>query len=132
MGMKRLGRIVGLAALLAWSMPHLVHAQLAGCNEDIQKFCKDVKPGEGRIIACLKQHEAELSEGCKHASQTKHGHMPWAGPGAACKGDVQKFCKDVQPGGGRIIKCLEDHKAELSPECAAQEKTAHAAPTPAQ
>ncbi|HNT97992.1 MAG TPA: cysteine rich repeat-containing protein [Elusimicrobiales bacterium] len=34
------------------------------CAEDVQKLCKDVKPGEGRIAACLKEHEKELSKAC--------------------------------------------------------------------
>lgn len=34
------------------------------CAEDIQKLCKDVKPGEGRIAACLKENEKKLSKVC--------------------------------------------------------------------
>ncbi|MDT8286908.1 MAG: cysteine rich repeat-containing protein, partial [Elusimicrobiales bacterium] len=34
------------------------------CAEDVQNFCKDVKPGEGRIAACLKEHAKELSKAC--------------------------------------------------------------------
>lgn len=37
------------------------------CKADYKKLCKQVKPGEGRIIKCLKDNEAELSEGCKTA-----------------------------------------------------------------
>jgi hypothetical protein len=37
------------------------------CKADFKKFCKEIKPGEGRIIQCLKQNEAQLSEGCKAA-----------------------------------------------------------------
>lgn len=37
------------------------------CKADYKKLCKDVKPGEGRILKCLKENEAQLSEGCKAA-----------------------------------------------------------------
>ncbi len=35
----------------------------------------------------------------------------------ACEADFQKFCEGVIPGGGRIMKCLEQHKEQLSPAC---------------
>lgn len=35
----------------------------------------------------------------------------------ACMSDYKKFCSDVERGGGRIKKCLMEHKAELSPGC---------------
>jgi 3-hydroxymyristoyl/3-hydroxydecanoyl-(acyl carrier protein) dehydratase len=35
------------------------------CKADAAKFCKDVKPGDDRIINCLKQHKAELSAACQ-------------------------------------------------------------------
>ena len=35
------------------------------CREDVQRFCRDVEPGGGRIYACLKAHEAELMPGCR-------------------------------------------------------------------
>jgi len=36
---------------------------------------------------------------------------------SACRDDAKKFCSDVQPGGGRIINCLEDHSKEVSDAC---------------
>jgi hypothetical protein len=36
---------------------------------------------------------------------------------AACQADFQKFCKGVEPGGGRVIQCLAEHMSELTPEC---------------
>jgi len=36
---------------------------------------------------------------------------------AACTDDAQKFCAGVQPGGGRIVACLKQHKDSLSDRC---------------
>jgi hypothetical protein len=54
---------------------------------------------------------------------------------AGCAEDAQKFCAGVQPGGGRIIACLRQHKDSLSSQCkqaAAQvpSQSAGAAPNP--
>jgi hypothetical protein len=34
------------------------------CHADVKKFCQGVKPGEGRIIACLKANSSGLSPEC--------------------------------------------------------------------
>ena len=35
----------------------------------------------------------------------------------ACMGDYEKYCKDVTPGGGRIIACLSKSSDKLTPAC---------------
>lgn len=40
-------------------------ASREACKSDMEKFCKDIKPGEGKKMNCLKEHASELSEGCK-------------------------------------------------------------------
>ena len=44
----------------------------------------------------------------------------------ACRGDYQKLCADVQPGGGRILACLKAHQPALSAPCAAAMSKAEA------
>jgi hypothetical protein len=39
----------------------------AACQADAQKLCAAVQPGGGRIVACLKEHKDEVSDGCKQA-----------------------------------------------------------------
>ena len=39
----------------------------SACKADIKTLCVDVKPGGGRIAACMKANEAKVSEGCKQA-----------------------------------------------------------------
>jgi len=35
----------------------------------------------------------------------------------ACRADAEKLCKDVQPGDGRMARCLKQHEASVSAEC---------------
>jgi Cysteine rich repeat len=35
------------------------------CTGDVKKNCADIVPGGGRIEACMKDHFADVSEGCK-------------------------------------------------------------------
>jgi hypothetical protein len=41
-----------------------------------------------------------------------------------CAADAKKFCGDVKPGGGRIVKCMKSHESELTPACQADMKKA--------
>ena len=34
-----------------------------------------------------------------------------------CRSDARQFCASIQPGGGRIVACLEERKAELTEDC---------------
>ncbi|MGO9991995.1 MAG: cysteine rich repeat-containing protein [Steroidobacteraceae bacterium] len=47
--------------------PQAVNEARTACATDIQKLCAGVQPGGGRILACLKQHKDEVSDGCKQA-----------------------------------------------------------------
>ena len=85
------------------------------CMEELEKFCKEVRPGEGRILKCLQEHDRELSPVCRNKVQGILKRLEDAKQ--ACAPDIGKFCADVVPGGGRLIKCLSPHFEELTPAC---------------
>ena len=39
-----------------------------------------------------------------------------AGP-RACRADAKKVCDGTKPGGSRLLACLKEHEAALSPDC---------------
>lgn len=47
------------------------------------------------------------------------GAIPPAGQAEEipCTQEIQTYCADVQPGGGRILQCLKNNEAKLSPAC---------------
>ena len=42
------------------------------CKEDVSKYCGEVRPGEGHIFTCLKEHESDLSADCRAAMKPAH------------------------------------------------------------
>jgi hypothetical protein len=115
--------MITVAALwMSVAAVRLVEAQGQGpCADDVQKFCKDVQPGAGRIARCLKEHENDLSLACKRQmAEVKKGVHEFR---EACEDDVLRLCAGVKPRGGRIIKCLKENENELSPECKAKMDT---------
>jgi len=108
--------LVVLSLLLGMSAVQAEDKERPGaCRADVAKLCKGIQPGGGRIAMCLKQHESELSPGCRdNIAATKEQIKEFA---EACKPDAENLCKGVQPGQGRIARCLVEHKDQLSAGC---------------
>jgi Golgi apparatus protein 1 len=92
------------------------------CRADVEKLCKGVEPGQGRIAECMKQHEAQVSGECKAQMQKMHAEMEsrMQAFNAACKADAEQHCKGVEPGKGRMVACLRKNEANLSAGCKEQ------------
>ncbi len=106
-----------LVLTLGW-LASAVSLGMAGieiCREDAEKFCKNVKRGEGRIMACLTQNEPQLAPACKKL--VREAQTQIESFSQACGQDMQSFCMDVKPGDGRMLRCLKRHETQLSPAC---------------
>jgi Cysteine rich repeat len=96
------------------------------CAADAKKFCSNVKPGQGRVYNCMKEHQAELSPACQ--ARIKEAAERLESLAKACKADAEKYCKGVRRGGGRILSCLKGRESDLAPACAAEFKRAGSDP----
>ncbi|KAK9867536.1 hypothetical protein WJX84_008718 [Apatococcus fuscideae] len=101
------------------------------CSSEIDAFCKDVTPGEGRLSKCLTDQFQEemqdkytgprVSEACHNEvdgfkedrASNINKDLPLA---RSCQHDVEKLCKDIR-GDTNVLSCLRSKKEELSSEC---------------
>ncbi|MBL8018365.1 MAG: cysteine rich repeat-containing protein [Leptospirales bacterium] len=88
------------------------------CKADIEKFCKDVPRGEGRIMECLKKNEANLAAECKAKLEERKDER--AAFRKACKEDAKKLCAEAAKGAQGVRACLKEKAAQASPACQAE------------
>lgn len=108
-------RWVGVLVAGALLLPGTTYAQRdqGPCKEDVDKFCAEAQ--RGAVGKCLREHEAELSSACRE--QISKMRKKVKSLQESCDEDLQKFCSSVQPGGGRVLRCLDGNYDRLSETC---------------
>jgi len=111
-----------LFTISAGAEQSLVDVVANGCKTEINTYCKDVVPGEGRVLACLFAHSDKLSGKCEYALydaavQLERAVAALSYVANECAGDLDQLCQDVRAGEGRLLKCLEQNDAKVSSRC---------------
>lgn len=122
---KFLGIILGLillTALPAAAEQTILESVVKGCEAELQGYCKDVTPGEGRILACLYAHGDKISGKCEYALydaavQLERAVSALAYVANECADDLDQNCADVAIGEGRLIECLDKNADKVSQRC---------------
>ncbi|GFH06252.1 uncharacterized protein HaLaN_00852 [Haematococcus lacustris] len=87
------------------------------CRSDVEQYCKDVEPGDGRIHVCLRFHRNKISERCRN-EEMKLAAVEYRDIrlrpklNKLCSEEKAVYCKDVKPGQARVIKCLMENMAQ--------------------
>lgn len=100
----------------------LLETVAEGCKVEIEKYCAQVTPGQGRVLACLYAHGDKLSAKCEYALydaavQLERAVAALSYVANECDEDLEKHCESIAPGEGRLIECLEKHNKEVSARC---------------
>ena len=95
---------------------------LEGCSKEIDTYCKNVTLGDGRLLACLYAHNDKLSGRCEYAlydaaAQLERAIASLTYVANECDDDLEKHCSSIKPGEGRLLKCIDQHKNEISERC---------------
>jgi hypothetical protein len=112
---------LGLAGGLG-AQQSIVETVANGCKTEIETYCEDVTPGEGRILACLFAHQDKLSGKCEYALYDASVRLERAVAALTylaneCAADLAEYCTAVEAGEGRLLECLKKNEAKLSERC---------------
>ena len=106
----------------------LVKTVVDGCKVELEKYCGQVTPGQGRILACLYAHGDKLSAKCEFALYDSAVRLERAVAALSyaaneCDDDLEKYCSSIEAGEGRLLDCLEKHDKDVSGRCKEALKT---------
>ncbi len=100
----------------------LVKSISDGCKTELEKYCKNVTPGQGRGLACLYAYGDKLSSRCEYALYDASAQLQWAVTTLTyaaneCRDDLMKFCSETRLGEGRLLQCLDKNAAMVNIRC---------------
>ena len=122
---KVIGIVLGIVFLVTMPVAaeqSLVQTVADGCKAELETYCKDVKPGEGRILACLFAHSDKLSGKCEFALYDAAVQLERAVAALTyvvneCGDDLDQHCSGVAIGEGRLLECIEKNDKKVSSRC---------------
>lgn len=114
--------ILGLFAPAIYAEQDNTNAVARNCRAEFETFCKDVTPGQGRILACLYAYSDKSSDQCRDTVRDTYGELKLISAVTShlkneCEKDLKQFCSNVVPGEGRLLNCLETNDDKLSNKC---------------
>ncbi|NTG36924.1 hypothetical protein G6K91_21945 [Agrobacterium rhizogenes] len=91
------------------------------CGADIQKLCKGLNLGNGRIADCLHQNEAKISPTCKSslagvATSISRREQAQTAYTKICSHDIAQHCRGIK-GDGYILACLVKAERIVGSKC---------------
>ena len=125
MSRETIGIVLGLmflVAIPALAGQDLVKTVADGCKTELETYCKNVTPGEGRILACLFAYQDKLSGKCEYALYDASVQLERAVAALSyvvneCADDLDKHCSGVAAGEGRLLDCIEKNEKKVSSRC---------------
>jgi len=105
-----------------WAADNIIDTVANGCEKELATYCKDVTPGEGRVLACLYARSDKLTGQCEYALldaavQLERFVAALTYVANECDADLEKFCAKVAVGEGRLLNCLEENTENVSARC---------------
>jgi hypothetical protein len=126
-------KVLAVAALFCALVPGASVAQspvvaqwkiyvLESCKKEVNRYCKTVVAGDGRLLACLYAREKSLAPNCKTAvsaalERLNRSYVALHEAQRICEPDARRLCTGMTVGDGNIADCLTRARARVSRAC---------------
>jgi len=102
----------------------VVASSVRGCDGDIKLHCSGLGQNATRVFMCLMAYEDQLGPVCRKgvleaAMTIRAGSEAIDYSLRACEADVDAYCREVQPGNGRVAGCIKANESRVSGSCIA-------------
>ncbi len=99
----------------------LVETAVQDCRKDIETYCSSIRPGEGRLLACLYAHNDQLAPGCAYdlynaPPDLQQAVEAFVYASRECRDDLAANCALYRYGEGKMLDCINSQRG-LSARC---------------
>ena len=116
--------LAGSAPLVAQTIGYAeaIDRLSVACGKDIDRHCKKVNLGGGRVQQCLTQNRAKVSAGCRSAVPDVTILLQKRAAARSsvlkvCDVDMRRLCVGVHAGDGNLLECFFKAERNASPAC---------------
>ncbi len=99
-----------------------INTSVRGCGADIKQHCAGLGKNAQKVFMCLAAYEDQLSSKCRQgikeatmAIKTSAAALDYSI--GACEADADKHCLAVEPGEGRLLRCIKANQSQVSQQC---------------
>jgi hypothetical protein len=112
----------GASSAQTMSYADAIQQLAAACRADLQKYCKGVELGGGRLKACLDGHQNVVSPRCQETRAQVYASIArriaaQRDIGDVCSADIERLC-GTSHADAHLVECLLSvAPAAMSPQC---------------
>ena len=111
-----------LSGSYALAQESIVENLVNACESDLENYCSQVTPGNGRLLHCMAAHEDKISGQCEYAFYQAASLLEQLSAAIAyvaqeCETELETLCSDVEIGEGRVLACLDENEEDVGESC---------------
>jgi hypothetical protein len=113
---------IGPSAAQTMSYADAISQLAAACGKDVQKYCRGVELGGGKLKACLDANQPRMSPQCQQTRMTVYQSISRRAAaqrniGDICDADIERLC-GTSHADAHLVECLLSvATAAISPPC---------------